>query len=126
MKIGRDPERDRHRIAIPREAMGDGVQLMVDANGAYRRKQALAWADVFAQRGGSWLEEPVSSDDVAGPALVGDRATARRRGWPSPPASTCGARSTRSGCWTPSTSCRWMSRAAAGGRAPRASTPPRA
>jgi len=76
MKVGRDPERDRHRIDVAREAIGDGVELMVDANGAYRRKQALAWADVFAQRGVSWLEEPVSSDDVAGLALVRDRAPA--------------------------------------------------
>jgi L-alanine-DL-glutamate epimerase-like enolase superfamily enzyme len=49
---------------------------MVDANGAYRREQARAWAEAFAEHGVTWLEEPVTSDDVAGLALVRDRAPA--------------------------------------------------
>jgi L-alanine-DL-glutamate epimerase-like enolase superfamily enzyme len=56
--------------------VGDGVELMVDANGAYDRKQALLWADRFADRGVTWLEEPVTSDDVEGMALVRDRSPA--------------------------------------------------
>jgi L-alanine-DL-glutamate epimerase-like enolase superfamily enzyme len=76
MKVGRDPDRDAHRLDVARDAIGDGVELMVDANGAYDRKQALRWAERFAARGVTWLEEPVSSDDVAGMALVRDRAPA--------------------------------------------------
>jgi len=47
MKIGAHPERDLHRVAKAREAIGDGVRLMVDANGAYARKQALEKAEQF-------------------------------------------------------------------------------
>ena len=54
--------------------MGDDIELMVDANGAYDRRAALLWAERFAQRGVTWLEEPVSSDDVQGMALVRDHA----------------------------------------------------
>jgi L-alanine-DL-glutamate epimerase-like enolase superfamily enzyme len=70
IKVGRDPDRDAHRLAVARDAVGEGVELMVDANGAYDRKQALLWAHRFAERGVTWLEEPVSSDDVEGMALV--------------------------------------------------------
>jgi L-alanine-DL-glutamate epimerase-like enolase superfamily enzyme len=76
MKVGRDPARDAHRVDVARAAIGDDVELMVDANGAYDRKAALRWAERFAERGVTWLEEPVSSDDVAGMALVRDRAPA--------------------------------------------------
>jgi L-alanine-DL-glutamate epimerase-like enolase superfamily enzyme len=76
MKVGRDPDRDEHRLDVARGAVGDGVELMVDANGAYDRKQALLWAERFADRGVTWLEEPVTSDDVEGMALVRDRAPA--------------------------------------------------
>jgi L-alanine-DL-glutamate epimerase-like enolase superfamily enzyme len=74
IKVGREPDRDAHRLEVARAAVGDGVELMVDANGAYDRKQALGWAERFAAAGVTWLEEPVSSDDVAGMALVRDRA----------------------------------------------------
>ncbi|MDQ3850517.1 MAG: mandelate racemase [Actinomycetota bacterium] len=70
MKVGREPARDRERVRWAREAIGDEVELMVDANGAYRPKEALAWASRFAERGISWLEEPVSFDDVDGLAFV--------------------------------------------------------
>jgi L-alanine-DL-glutamate epimerase-like enolase superfamily enzyme len=66
MKVGRDPEHDEHRLGVAREAIGDDVELMVDANGAYDRAQARRWRDTFAERGVTWLEEPVSSDDAEG------------------------------------------------------------
>jgi L-alanine-DL-glutamate epimerase-like enolase superfamily enzyme len=74
MKVGRDPERDLRRVEVAGAAVGDDVELMVDANGAYDRRTALLWAERFAQRGVRWLEEPVSSDDVQGMALVRDHA----------------------------------------------------
>lgn len=66
MKIGRDPVHDLARVRAAREAIGLAPQLFVDANGAYTRKQALAFAHDFAQHGVTWFEEPVSSDDLAG------------------------------------------------------------
>jgi L-alanine-DL-glutamate epimerase-like enolase superfamily enzyme len=76
MKVGRDPAADPGRVRAAREAIGAGVELFVDANGAYSRKQALAAAEPFAVSGVSWFEEPVSSDDLAGLRLVRDRAPA--------------------------------------------------
>ena len=61
----------------PARVLGGDVALMVDANGAYTRKQALA-----ARRGVrratrvTWFEEPVSSDDREGLRLLRDRAPA--------------------------------------------------
>jgi len=68
MKVGRDPAVDPARVAAARAAVGEEVELMVDANGAYRGPaQALAWAQRFAAEWAvTWLEEPVSSRDVAG------------------------------------------------------------
>jgi L-alanine-DL-glutamate epimerase-like enolase superfamily enzyme len=72
MKVGREPERDCARIGVAREAIGDGVELLVDANGAYTRKQALYWAEAFAEEGITYLEEPVSSEDREGLRLLRD------------------------------------------------------
>ncbi len=74
MKIGRHPDDDFSRVANAREAIGPDVELFVDANGAYSRKQALAMAEGFAKLGVTWFEEPVSSDDLAGLHLIRDRA----------------------------------------------------
>jgi L-alanine-DL-glutamate epimerase-like enolase superfamily enzyme len=74
MKVGREPARDPHRVRVAREAIGPDAQLFVDANGAYRRKEALRLADEFAELGVKWIEEPVSSDDLDGLRLIRDRA----------------------------------------------------
>ena len=76
MKVGTNPEDDVHRVRAARDAIGPDVQLFVDANGAYSRKQALAMAETFAEHGVTWFEEPVSSDDVEGLRLIRDRAPA--------------------------------------------------
>lgn len=73
MKVGRDAERDIHRVKVARDAIGAEPELFVDANGAYTRKQALAQADRFAEFGVRWFEEPVSSDDLQGLHLMRDR-----------------------------------------------------
>lgn len=74
MKIGARPESDLGRVRLAREAIGPDVELFVDANGAYTRKQALAFAHRFREESDvSWLEEPVSSDDLAGLKLLRDR-----------------------------------------------------
>jgi L-alanine-DL-glutamate epimerase-like enolase superfamily enzyme len=58
------------------EAIGPNVELCVDANGAYSRKQALTQAECFAELDVRWFEEPVSSDDLEGLRLLRDRAPA--------------------------------------------------
>jgi len=74
MKVGREPERDLARVRVAREAIGDEAGLMVDANGAYTRKQALYFAYAFAHEcGATWFEEPVSSDDLGGLRLLRDQ-----------------------------------------------------
>jgi L-alanine-DL-glutamate epimerase-like enolase superfamily enzyme len=76
MKIGTHPQDDLNRVRAAREAIGPNVQLFVDANGAYSRKQALAQAEAFAELDVVWFEEPVSADDLAGLRLLRDRAPA--------------------------------------------------
>jgi L-alanine-DL-glutamate epimerase-like enolase superfamily enzyme len=76
MKVGRDPAADAARVRTAREAIGPEAELFVDANGAYTRKQALDYADRFAESGVTWFEEPVSSDDLEGLRLVRDRGPA--------------------------------------------------
>ena len=66
MKIGPDPRRERVRVGVARAAIGDDVQLLVDANGAYRPAEAIDLAQEMAEYRVSWFEEPVSSDDLAG------------------------------------------------------------
>jgi L-alanine-DL-glutamate epimerase-like enolase superfamily enzyme len=73
MKVGREPEKDPERVGAVREAIGEGTELLVDANGAYTRKQALYWAERFAEEGITYLEEPVSSEDREGLRLLRDR-----------------------------------------------------
>jgi L-alanine-DL-glutamate epimerase-like enolase superfamily enzyme len=72
MKIGADPANDPQRVALAKDAIGE-QPLFVDANGAYAAKQALAMADLFAQHGVTWFEEPVSSDDLDGLRLLRQR-----------------------------------------------------
>jgi L-alanine-DL-glutamate epimerase-like enolase superfamily enzyme len=54
-------------------AIGDGVKLMVDANGAFTPADAIDAAHgTYADNGVSWLEEPVTSDDHDGLRRVRD------------------------------------------------------
>jgi L-alanine-DL-glutamate epimerase-like enolase superfamily enzyme len=73
MKIGTHPDDDLNRVAAAHDAIADHAELFVDANGAYDRKQALAFAAEFKKLGVTWFEEPVSSDDLEGLRLLRDR-----------------------------------------------------
>ena len=76
LKIGESwgavAERDLHRVRTVRKVAGDGVSLMVDANGAYTRGQARRVGAALDEMGVVWFEEPVSSDDIEGLRLVRD------------------------------------------------------
>ena len=76
MKVGREPDADLARVGAARKAIGSQTRLLVDANGAYSRKQSLELAQRFADLDVTWFEEPVSSDDLEGLRLIRDRAPA--------------------------------------------------
>jgi L-alanine-DL-glutamate epimerase-like enolase superfamily enzyme len=76
IKVGRDPEQDVERLAVCRDVIGPEVELMVDANGAFSPKEALRWAQVYADAQVSYLEEPVSSEDRDGLRLMRERGPA--------------------------------------------------
>lgn len=70
MKIGADPNADLERVRVAREAIGPNVELFVDANGAYNARQAISFAQRFAEYEVTWFEEPVSSDHLSDLRLV--------------------------------------------------------
>lgn len=70
IKVGRDPEADPDRVQLVRDVVGSGVEVMVDANGAYQPHEAIDHARRFRELGVTYLEEPVTSQDVAGMAEV--------------------------------------------------------
>lgn len=63
---GHNVERDLNRVALARKAAGHHVELYVDANGGYTRKQALRVANAMKEYNVTWFEEPVSSDNLSG------------------------------------------------------------
>jgi L-alanine-DL-glutamate epimerase-like enolase superfamily enzyme len=74
---GNNPDRDLERVALSRRAIGNDVELYVDANGGYGVKQAIrVGRELIDQFGVSWFEEPVSSDNLAGLRQVRERCGA--------------------------------------------------
>lgn len=67
---GQCPDRDLARVGRLRELAGDGVELMVDANGGYSVGEAVRIGAALDELGVIWFEEPVSSDDVEGLGVV--------------------------------------------------------
>jgi L-alanine-DL-glutamate epimerase-like enolase superfamily enzyme len=75
IKMGRAPDRDRHRLTVARKAIGDDVDLYMDANGAFDVRAAVEWAHIAqSEFDVRWFEEPVSSDDLAGLRAVREQA----------------------------------------------------
>jgi L-alanine-DL-glutamate epimerase-like enolase superfamily enzyme len=73
---GRCADRDLARVRFARSVVGDGVEVFVDANGAYTRGQAGRIGRAYDDLGVTWFEEPVSSDDLVGLSeLRGELAT---------------------------------------------------
>jgi len=70
MKIGTHPEDDPRQVRLARKAIGDRVELFVDANGAYSVKQAIRLAQIFHEENVTWFEEPVSSDNLPGLSFI--------------------------------------------------------
>ncbi len=62
LKIGFDPERDRHNLVDMREALGPAAMLMADANQAWSLAQAREACARLEDLGLAWLEEPMRAD----------------------------------------------------------------
>ena len=71
MKVGRKHlSEDVERVAAMRRHLGTDFPLMVDANMKWTADEAIRAARAFAPSDLTWLEEPISPDDVAGHARV--------------------------------------------------------
>ena len=71
MKIGGAPiNEDVERVRVVREAIGPDIDLMVDANAAYRYYEAIKIAKKMEPYDIFWFEEPVNPDDYKGHKLV--------------------------------------------------------
>jgi L-alanine-DL-glutamate epimerase-like enolase superfamily enzyme len=72
--FGKDEAQDIRRLAAVRKAVGDDVEIFVDANNGYYARQAIAMSKRFEQYDVRWFEEPVLADDIQGLATI-SRAT---------------------------------------------------
>ena len=73
---GTRTERDLARMGQTRRTVGDDIEVFVDANGGYRRKQAVRVMRAAHDLDIRWFEEPVSSDDLDGLREVRDAVDA--------------------------------------------------
>jgi L-alanine-DL-glutamate epimerase-like enolase superfamily enzyme len=74
MKVGKDfgksEVEDVARLAAVRKALGDNVEIFIDANNGYYAKQAIRMARKFEEYNVGWFEEPVLADDIDGLAAI--------------------------------------------------------
>ena len=70
VKIGHDPETDLQRLRLVREAVGDEVNLRLDANEAYWPEQAIGIIRRMEKYHPEFIEEPVKRWDLDGMARV--------------------------------------------------------
>ena len=65
LKVGSaDPQRDIRRAHLVREAAGDTVKIMLDANQQWTLEQALVICKELQSMNPYWIEEPTHPDDV--------------------------------------------------------------
>jgi len=76
LKVGSvDGQRDVRRVRLVRQAVGDAVSLMVDANQQWTWPVALDACQRLADLGVSWIEEPTHPDDVLGHQRLAEAIT---------------------------------------------------
>jgi D-galactarolactone cycloisomerase len=66
LKVGFGVEDDAAMTHAVRDAIGDHVALMVDANHAYDAVAAIRLGRMIEHHGIGWFEEPVPPEDIAG------------------------------------------------------------
>lgn len=71
---GTNPRRDAERIGAVREAIGEDVELMIDANYEFPFNNALELCNRVEQYNLTWFEEPVYGNDVKLLAKLRDRS----------------------------------------------------
>ncbi len=74
LRFGDSPKRDIERLEAVRRALGDDIDILVDANAAYSRDDARKVMPVLDALEVGWLEEPFSPhdyDDYAAAARFG-------------------------------------------------------
>jgi L-alanine-DL-glutamate epimerase-like enolase superfamily enzyme len=75
MKVGSaDIRQDAERVRAIRNAIGDKVRLMVDANQAWTAQQAITFARLVEGQDIYWFEEPVAKDDLDGYCQVATKS----------------------------------------------------
>jgi L-alanine-DL-glutamate epimerase-like enolase superfamily enzyme len=76
LKVGKPALADDvARLRAVREAVGDGFEIMVDANQCFTLGEALRRAPHYADLGVAWFEEPLPADDLTGHARLAAQAT---------------------------------------------------
>lgn len=70
IKIGLSPDSDERRVAIARDMLGDGVDIMVDINSNYTYDLARESIERLAPYRVGWVEEPLSPLDFEGLELL--------------------------------------------------------
>lgn len=66
LRIGDLPERDIERVSAVRKAVGDAIEIMVDANTNCTLDSFRRIAPAFDELGVSWIEEPFAPHDMEG------------------------------------------------------------
>jgi D-galactarolactone cycloisomerase len=66
LKVGYGIEEDIRLVKAVREAIGDDISLMVDANHAYNASEAIRLAREMEKYNIHWFEEPVPPEDIDG------------------------------------------------------------
>jgi D-galactarolactone cycloisomerase len=70
IKVGFDLDQDIEIVRAVRQELGRDFIVMTDANQGYTVDVGLKAAEVFAETGVFWLEEPLFADDIAGHARL--------------------------------------------------------
>ena len=61
---------DLRRIAVVRQAVGDAIEIMIDANQSLTTAEAIRRGRTFEAVGCAWWEEPIPADDIDGYAAL--------------------------------------------------------
>jgi L-alanine-DL-glutamate epimerase-like enolase superfamily enzyme len=76
LKVGKPQlAEDMARLRAVRDAVGDGFEIMVDANQCFTLGEALRRAPHYAELAIGWFEEPLPADDLAGHRRLAATAT---------------------------------------------------
>ena len=78
IKVGRySLEDDVRRIRLVLDVVGKGKRVMVDANQAFNRNEALRRGRVYQEMGCFWYEEPLPPQDMEGFTLLAEQLDMR-------------------------------------------------